>query len=108
MSARTPTLTIGELATLVRSKNAGPFWLTLDVFCPTDDAYDAVAADGVVSPERIGRAYRVDPATVRIYRLPHIRAVKVSFPRPVTQGSIHDRDIHAGQQHVPLAQLTVP
>ena len=100
--------TIGDLATLVRSKNAGPFWLTLDVLCPTDAAYEAVAADGVVTPERIGHAYRVDPATVRIFRLPQLRAVKVSFPRPVTQGSVHDRDMHAGQQHVPLAELTVP
>ena len=111
MSTPTPTptstATVGDLATLVRSKNAGPFWLTLDVLCPDDAAYAAIAAPGVLSPERIGRAYRVDPATVRVFRLPHIRAVKVSFPRPVTQGSVHDRDMHAGQQHVPLAQLPI-
>lgn len=106
MTPHTPT--IGDLATLVRAKNAGPFWLTIDVFCPTDAAYDSVAAAHVLSPERIGHAYQVDPATVRVYQLPHLRAVKVSFPRPVIQGSVHDRDMHAGQQHVPLAELTVP
>ena len=31
--------TIGDVAELVRSKNAGPFWQTLDVFLPDDDAY---------------------------------------------------------------------
>jgi hypothetical protein len=32
----------------------------------------------------------------------------VSFPRPVVQGSLHDRDMHAGQHHVPLASVLVP
>jgi hypothetical protein len=27
-----PSRTLGEIALIVRSKNAGPFWLTLDVF----------------------------------------------------------------------------
>jgi hypothetical protein len=34
--------------------------------------------------------------------------VKISFPRPVTAGSFEDRDLHAGQQHVPLAGLRLP
>ena len=86
MSAATPT--VGDLASLVRSKNAGPFWLTLDVFCPTGAAYEAVAADGVLTPERVGDLYRVEAGSVRIFRLPHIRAIKVSFPRPTTQGAL--------------------
>ncbi|WP_171055531.1 MULTISPECIES: DUF4387 family protein [unclassified Nonomuraea] len=31
--------------------------------------------------------------------------MKISFPRPVPQGSLRDRDIHAGQHHVPFAAL---
>lgn len=97
--------TVGDVADLVRSKNAGPFWQTLDVFLPDDDAYRAVAEAPGLHAEAIGRAYRVDPATIHIFRLPAIRVVKVSFPRPVAQGGVHDRDMHAGQQHVPLALL---
>ena len=98
-------LTIGDVAELVRSKNAGPFWQTLDVFCDDDESYRRVAADGVLTADRIGAAYRVDPAQVRIFRMPAIRVVKVSFPRRVSSGSAHDRDVHAGQQHVPLRDL---
>ena len=50
-----PVRTIGDLASLVRSKNAGPFWLTLDIFCDTDAAYTAVAAPEVITPERIAK-----------------------------------------------------
>jgi hypothetical protein len=37
--------------------------------------------------------------------MPSIRVVKVSFPRPVAQGSFGDRDMHSGQQYIPLADL---
>ena len=44
---------------------------------------------------------------MKIFRLPSIRVVKISFPRPTTQGGVEDRDMHAGQQHVPLAELVL-
>jgi hypothetical protein len=97
--------TIGDVASLVRSKNAGPFWETLDIFCDTDDDYRAVSALNVVSVDNIASLYHVDPSTIRIYRMPALRALKISFPRPTAQGGIHDRDLHAGQQHVPLLSL---
>jgi Domain of unknown function (DUF4387) len=100
------TRTIGDVASLVRSKNAGPFWQTLDIFCDTDDGYVEVAAPGVISEETVANLYHVDATTVRIYEMPSLRAIKISFPRPSSQGGIHDRDLHAGQQHVPL--LTLP
>ena len=31
--------TLGEVATIVRSKNAGPFWVTIDVFVGSDADY---------------------------------------------------------------------
>jgi hypothetical protein len=99
------TRTIGEVAELVRSKNAGPFWQTLDVFLPDDETYRAVADADVLDEQVIARLYQVDPESISIYRLASIRVVKISFPRPVAQGGVRDRDMHAGQQHVPLAQL---
>jgi hypothetical protein len=97
--------TIGDVASLVRSKNAGPFWQTLDIFCDTDADYHEVTASNVISVETIANLYRVDPNTVRIYEMPALRAIKISFPRPTAQGGIHDRDLHAGQQHVPLLSV---
>jgi hypothetical protein len=101
-------LTLGELASQVRSKNAGPFWITLDVFFTTESDYQLVTGSAVLSPQAIARLYRVDPAAVKYFELPGILAVKISFPRPVTAGSFEDRDLHAGQQHVPLAGLPLP
>lgn len=97
--------TIREVAELVRSKNAGPFWQTLDVFLPDDDTYRLVAESPSIDEDVIARLYRVAAEEVRIFRLPSIRVVKFSFPRPTPQGGVEDRDMHAGQQHVPLAEL---
>ena len=97
--------TVGQFAAEVRSKNAGPFWLTLDIFLHTDADYQALAVAGAITPERIGRLYHVDPGQVRVFHMPHIRVVKISFPRPVPAGSFEDRDQHAGQQYLPLALM---
>jgi hypothetical protein len=99
--------TVGDVAELVRSKNAGPFWQTLDVFLPDDDTYRLVAESPNLGEDVIARLYRVAVEDVKIFRLPSIRVVKISFPRPTTQGGVEDRDMHAGQQHVPLAELAL-
>lgn len=97
--------TVRDVAELVRSKNAGPFWQTLDIFLSDDDTYRLVAESPNLTEDVIARLYRVAAEDVKIFRLSAIRVVKISFPRPVAQGGVEDRDMHAGQQHVPLAEL---
>jgi hypothetical protein len=98
--------TLDDLALEVRCKNAGPFWMTLDVFLPDDAAYRA--ADALITPELIAELYAVAPESLQIFRIPQLKVIKVSFPRPLPQGSLHDRDMHTGQHHVPLASRPVP
>src|SRR5260370_25266579 len=97
--------TVGELALEVRSKNAGPFWMTLEAFMPDEETYRI--ADALITAELISELYHVPPSALQIFRLPDLHVVKVSFPRPVVQGSLRDRDVHAGQHHVPLATVVV-
>jgi hypothetical protein len=62
----------------------------------------------VLTAGKIGELYGVDPGLVKRFDLPAIRAMKFSMPRSVVAGSFEDRDLHAGQQHVQLALLTIP
>jgi hypothetical protein len=100
-----PAKTFGDLAELVRAKNAGPFWVTIDVFLRDEDAYRRATEEQLVTPEVVARLYDVPADTVQVFELPSLQVVKVSFPRAVSQGSVLDRDMHSGQQHVPLASL---
>lgn len=101
--------TLGELATLVRSKNAGPFWVTIDIFLPDAVAYERAAATAALTDgESIATRYDVPPSTVKIFPLTDLNAIKISFPRPSVQGGAHDRDMHSGQQYVPLLDIDIP
>src|SRR3982074_3313356 len=102
-----PAATVGDLAEIVRGQNAGPFWLTLDIIFADDDAYQRVADSSELSPESIARDYRVDADKVSIFRVPSIRAIKVSFPRPVPQGGFADRDMHSGKKPIPPPSLPI-
>ena len=77
---------LGDAVQAVRSKNAGPFMVTVDVFCGTDAAFQRVNA--ALSTAAVGRLYRVDPDRIDRYELPGIRVVKFSFPRPVPQSCV--------------------
>ena len=100
-------VTVGSVAALVRSKNAGPFWQTLDIFFANDENFRTVVENPALNADAIARLYLVDADQVRIYLLPEIRAVKISFPRPTVPGGRDDRDMHAGQQHIPLRELAL-
>jgi hypothetical protein len=100
--------TLAELATLVRSKNAGPFWVTIDIFLPDATTYERAAATSELTDvDAIADRYDVSPDTVKVFRLPDLHAIKLSFPRRSAQGGAHDRDMHAGQQYVPLLGIDI-
>lgn len=84
--------TVGDIALKVRSKNAGPFWLTVDIFCGAPDAYERISHG--LSTARVAQAFHVTPATIKRFDIPELNVVKFSLPRPVVQGDIADRDMH--------------
>lgn len=100
-----PDQTFGDLAIEVRSKNAGPFWVTMELFMRDAAGYALAADPEIVDEDVIASLYGIRAEDVQIFRIASLNVVKISFPRPVTQGSLRDRDIHAGQHHVPLAAL---
>ncbi|MEV7453477.1 DUF4387 domain-containing protein [Streptomyces nigra] len=106
--AETAPTTLGDLAHEVRSKNAGPFWVTMELFMRDEDGYRVAADETFLNEGTVARLYQLDEADVQLFRIPSLNVVKISFPRPVGQASLRDRDVHSGQHHVPLALLPVP
>lgn len=102
------TRTLGEVATIVRSKNAGPFWMTIDAFFANDADYRGACASALTDRRFLAATYAIDPDSIEIYRVDSLLALKISFPRPVPQGSPGDTDQHAGQQYVPLLGIPIP
>lgn len=87
---------------LIRSKNAGPFMLTLDLFFTSGHARRAFMESDVLDVGQIADLYGVPAPEVQCFELPDINAVKISFPRPVPSGEFADNDVTGGQRYAPL------
>lgn len=98
--------TIENTVKYIRSKNAGPFWLTIDAFCNSVEDTKRVVAAFERERARIAEAFLVKPEDLQIYCLNHIQVAKISLPRVPVEGSRDERDMHGGQQYVTLLDIT--
>jgi hypothetical protein len=97
--------TVKDTAALVRSKNAGPFWLTLDMMFDDHESYQEAVASPALSRERVAEAFGLSAEDVKLFTHDIARAIKISFPRSVSSGSVYDNDIFGGQQYAPLLDI---
>lgn len=108
MSTRT-SVPLSELASIIRSKNAGPFRITLDVLFADAKKYELVRDSGAVTRERIAAAYRIDPSEITsFFHVDMANAIKITLRRPRGQCNFGESDVYGCQQHVPLLSLAVP
>ncbi len=81
-----------DIAQKVRSKNAGPFWITIDIFCDSSEAYEQVR-DGLDTSVVAG-LLGTPVQTLKRFDIADLNVVKLSIPRLHVQGTIRDRDMH--------------
>ncbi|MEO3431317.1 DUF4387 family protein [Pelagibius sp. CAU 1746] len=96
---------LSEKVLKVRSKNAGPFWVTIDVFCGSSEAFGEVST--TLKTERVAQLYDVPLETLKRFDIPELNVVKFSLPRPVVQGSREDRDMHGAGWAVLLEEAAL-
>ncbi len=96
---------IGAIADKVRSKNAGPFWLTVDIFCGSGEAFSRVS-EGLVT-DRVAEALGAAVEDLKRFDIAELNVIKISLPRPVIQGDPADRDMHGAGWAVLVAELEV-
>ena len=95
--------TIGDIATFVTSKNAGPFLLTLDIVFPRRRDVPAVHGAQAARPRDVARLYGVPPEDVlKIIEFDPAYAMKITLRRPWGSGAVGETDVYGAQQHVPL------
>ena len=98
-----------DIAKIIRSKNAGPFEVTMDIIFQNEEDYRRVLDSGVINRELVSKLYHIDPEKIiTLSSFDAARAIKITSPRPRKQGSIGETDMHAAQQHVPLMLIELP
>lgn len=97
-----------ELAKVLRSKNSGPFEITLDVLFDDKGDYERIKNSGVITEETIARIYKISKnQIIHIVFFDQALGFKVTFVRDVSSGTIGDRDVYGAQQHAPLMNLEI-
>jgi hypothetical protein len=97
---------IRSLARVIRSKNAGPFQLTLDIIFKSPEIFDKIQAGNEITPRRIAELYGVaEDKILDIIFFKSANAVKIVMPRRIASGSPGDSDVYGAQQHAPLFAL---
>ncbi|KAH0438771.1 caib baif family enzyme [Colletotrichum camelliae] len=103
--------TLSDISQVLRSKNAGPYEITIDAIFESKSTYDAVKDSGLLSAETVAHAVNVsrkdivwmgffDPAMAFKVTIPRFRAGKKA-----PAGSFMENDIHGSQQHLGLSIL---
>ena len=92
-----------DVASVIRSKNAGPFELTLDVLLKDDETFELLRKADVINPKTIAELYKIPESDViAIVYFPNARAIKATIVRPMASGALGERDVYGAQQHGPL------
>jgi hypothetical protein len=96
---------LAEAARILRSKNAGPTMLTLDIMFDDPALFDRALTSTNLRADAIGRRFGCQPDAVRVIPYPLALALKIVLPRAILAGSPGDRDVYGAQQHGPLLDL---
>ncbi len=99
---------IRDIAKACKSKNAGPFEITIDVVFDDRNMFERVRDTHVLGPELFARLYKVRPEDVLFTEYPAGYAFKATLPRRVGAGDIGDTDVYGAQQHAPLLDVNIP
>lgn len=94
---------IREVAEKVRSKNAGPFWITIDIFCGSPEAFDRISKG--LDTGDVATRLDVPSQTLKRFDIPDLNVIKLSIPRPQIQGDRTDRDMHGAALANVIAEL---
>ena len=97
-----------QLAEVIRSKNAGPFELTLDIIFKDQATYEKVKTGRVINRELVAGLYKVPvEKIIALVEFDPAWAVKITMERPRPVGEIGETDVYGAQQHGPLLNLEI-
>jgi len=98
---------IRELCNLIRTKNAGPFEVGLDLIFKNKDIYQKVKKSNQIIRELIAELYCIPTNDIRVfYWFDEGNLLKITIPRKPA-GSPGENDLYGDQQHVPLLEINV-
>jgi hypothetical protein len=98
-----------ELASTIRSKNAGVDHITFDIIFRERKNFERVRDAGVITRETMAALYRVEPSRITHFVVYEPgNAIKFTIRRSRPSGSPGETDVFGSQQYAPLFDIAVP
>ena len=98
-----------DLAKVLRSKNSGPFQITLDILFDNIVSYNRVKNSGKITVDEICCLYHLKPEDIcDIVFFEKGLGIKITYNRQISSGTTGDRDVYGAQQHAPLMEILIP
>ena len=93
-----------EAASVIRSKNAGPFGLTVDIFFHDAESFARARSSTLLTVAGVAAAYGVPPETVTgVWWDDRVHGAKVSLLRWSSSSDPFCSDLFGAHLHTPLA-----
>ena len=103
------TTKLVDLASTIRSKNAGVDHITFDILFRERAHFERVRDSGVLGKESVARLYNVPLERVTDFVVfEPANAIKFTIRREKPSGSAFDTDVFGAQQYPPLFDVEVP
>ncbi len=101
--------TLRDLASTIRSKNAGVDHITFDLIFRDRANFEKVRDSGVLRPQVIADLYRIPLERVTDFVVfEPANAIKFTIRRLRPSGSPGEHDVFGAQQYAPLFDIEVP
>jgi hypothetical protein len=97
-----------DAASVIRSKNSGPYELTLDIIFRDWDLFERACKAKAINPALVSRLYNVpEDKIINIVEFKPAKAIKITIVRPIASGDLGETDVYGAQQHAPLLGLEI-
>lgn len=98
---------LADVASVVRSKNAGPLNVSFDLMFPTPEAYARAVRSENLTAQALAQLFERPREDIQVVHYAAALAIKIAMPRQVVSGSPGDRDVYGAQQHLPLLEVQI-
>ncbi|BBD44297.1 PF14330 domain protein [Petrimonas sp. IBARAKI] len=96
-----------DVASVIRSKNSGPYELTFDIIFKEMDMYQQVKSAKVFTAQMFALLYHIpESQIISLVHFDPAKAVKITVVRPIPSGALGETDVYGAQQHAPLMKMT--
>ena len=102
-------LFLEDLCNVLRTKNAGPFRVSIDIMFKDAGDYRNIVDKKLLTKEIVAQAYGIPLDDITNFEtFDNVSAIKTTIKRKIASGSPGDSDCYGMNQEGPLLQLSFP